>query len=72
MGSFLHFYFNFEFPLPVQIPPVKDDVLRNLVRASLVVQWLGVCLPMQGTWVRAVVREDPTCRGAARPVRHNC
>ncbi|KAJ8798871.1 hypothetical protein J1605_000028 [Eschrichtius robustus] len=40
-------------------------------RASLVAQWLGVRLPMQGTWVRAPVREDPTCRGAARPVSHN-
>ena len=26
---------------------------------------------MQGTRVRALVREDPTCRGAAKPVRHN-
>ena len=26
---------------------------------------------MQGTWVRAMVREDPTCRGATKPVRHN-
>ena len=25
---------------------------------------------MQGT-VRALVREDPTCRGATKPVRHN-
>ena len=23
---------------------------------------------MQGTWVRALVREDPTCRGANKPV----
>ena len=30
-------------------------------------QWLGVHLPMQGTRVRALVREDPTCRGAAGP-----
>ena len=28
--------------------------------ASLVVQWLRICLPMQGTWVRALVWEDPT------------
>ena len=28
-------------------------------------------LPMQGTWVRALVREDPTCHGATKPVRHN-
>ena len=26
---------------------------------------------MQGTWVQALVREDPTCRGATKPVRHN-
>ena len=38
---------------------------------SLVAQWLRVCLPMQGTRVRALVWEDPTCRGATRPVSHN-
>ena len=37
-------------------------------RASLVVQWLRVRLPMQGTRVRAPVQEDPTCRGVAGPV----
>ena len=31
-------------------------------------QWLRVCLPMQGTRVRALIWEDPTCRGAAGPV----
>ena len=25
-------------------------------------QWLRIHLPMQGTWVRALVREGPTCR----------
>ena len=45
---------------------------RVLTRASLVAQWLRICLPMQGTWVRALVWEDPTCRGATRPVSHNC
>ena len=39
--------------------------------ASLVAQWLRICLPIQGTRVRALVWEDPTCRGATRPVRHN-
>ena len=39
--------------------------------SSLVAQWLRICLPMQGTWVWALVREDPTCRGAAKPVCHN-
>ena len=37
-------------------------------RASLVVQWLRIRLPMQETQVRALVREDPTCRGATKPV----
>ena len=40
-------------------------------RTSLVVQWLRIRLPMQGTRVRALVREDPTCRGATKPVCHN-
>ena len=40
-------------------------------RASLVAQWLGICLPMQGTRVRALVWEDPTCRRATKPVSHN-
>ena len=26
---------------------------------------------MQGTQVQALVREDPTCRGATKPMRHN-
>ena len=26
---------------------------------------------MQGTRVRALVWDDPTCRGATKPVRHN-
>ena len=40
-------------------------------RASLVAQWLRICLPMQGARVRALVWEDPTCRGAAGPMSHN-
>ena len=38
---------------------------------SLAVQLLGIRLPMQGTCVQALVREDPTCRGATEPVCHN-
>ena len=38
---------------------------------SLVVQWLRIRLPKQGTRVRALVQEDPTCRGATKPVHHN-
>ena len=28
---------------------------------SLVEQWLRIRLPMQGTWVQSLAREDPTC-----------
>ena len=41
------------------------------IGTSLVAQWLRIHLPMQGTRVPALVREDPTCRGATKPVRHN-
>ena len=47
-------------------------VRKQCLGASLVAQWLGICLPMQGTRVRALVWEDPTCHGATRPVSHNC
>ena len=40
-------------------------------QGSLVVQWLRICLPMQGTRVRTQVQEDPTCRGATKRVRYN-
>ena len=26
---------------------------------SLVAQWLRICLPIQGIWIQALVREDP-------------
>ena len=39
--------------------------------ASLVAQWLRIHLLMQETQVRALVREDPTCRGATKPASHN-
>ena len=42
------------------------STLKIFARASLVAQWLRIRLPMQGTRVRALVREDPTCCGAAK------
>ena len=36
-------------------------------RASLLVQWWGVCLPTQGTRIQSSVWEDPTCQGATGP-----
>ena len=46
-------------------------LFKRCVGASLVAQWLRICLPMQGTRVRALLWEDPTCRRATEPVHHN-
>ena len=53
------------------IPKPKTPQKNKITGASLVAQWLRICLPIQGTRVRALVWEDPTCRGATRPVTHN-
>ena len=39
-------------------------------RASLVVQWLRICLVMQGTPVWSLVQEDLTCLRATKHVSH--
>ena len=57
--------------LPSFLPSMSKVVLNINHRASLVTQWLKIRLPMQGTQVRALVQEDPTCRGATKPMRHN-
>ena len=58
-------------------PPRLQTILQSynnqnsMIGTSLVVQWLRIRLPMQGTRVRALVWEDPTCCGATKPVSHN-
>ena len=54
------------------LTPVRMALIIIALWASLVAQWLRVCLLVQGTRVRALVWEDPTCHGAAGPVSHNC
>ena len=49
----------------------NTNLINILWETSLVAQWLRICLPMQGTQVWSLVREDPTCHGATNPVRHN-
>ena len=49
----------------------KHTLKMNTSGTSLVVQWLRIHLPMQGTQVQALVQEDPTCQGATKPMRHN-
>ena len=38
---------------------------------SLVVQWLRICLLVQGTQVPSLVREDDMCCEATQPAHHN-
>ena len=42
-------------------PIILFGILRLEGRASLVVQWLRICLSVQETWVQSLVWEDPTC-----------
>uniref|UniRef100_A0A8C0I715 Secretory carrier-associated membrane protein n=1 Tax=Balaenoptera musculus TaxID=9771 RepID=A0A8C0I715_BALMU len=73
------FYQDFSVDIPVEFQKTVKIMYylwialsnRKGSGASLVAQWLRICLPMQGTRVRALVWEDPTCRGATEPVSHN-
>ena len=49
----------------------KGSRLNQKEGASLVAQWLRILLPMQGTRVRALVQEGPTCHGATKPLCYN-
>ena len=40
-------------------------------RASLVVHWWRIHLPVLETWVQSLVQENPTCHGPAKPMNHN-
>ena len=50
---------------------INSKYIKELNGVSLVAQWLRIHLPMQGTRVRALVQEDPTCHRATKPVCHN-
>ena len=45
---------------------------KQVLGLPWVVQWLRICLSMQGTWIQSLVWEDYTCRGATKPMCHNC
>ena len=38
---------------------------------SMVVKWIGMNLPMQGTQVRSLVQKGPTSCRATKPMCHN-
>ena len=46
-------------------------IKNSLVGTSLVVQWLRICLTIQGIWVQSLVWKDRTCHGATKPMHHN-
>ena len=50
---------------------IRETQIKTKMRASLAVQWLRICLATQRTLVWSLVQEDPTCRGATKPVHHN-
>ena len=55
----------------LNIKKTNSSIKKWQKGTSLVAQWLRICLPVQGTQVQALVRGDPTCHGATKPVRHN-
>ena len=64
-------YYDPEIPL-LGIYLEKTIIQKRYVHGtSLVVQWLRIRLPVQGTRVRALLWEDPTCHGATKPMSHN-
>ena len=54
---------------PITSNEIETEKSSN--RVSPVAQWLRIHLPMQGTQVRALVQEDPTCCRATKPMQHN-
>ena len=63
-----------------QVNPKKHVIFENTWKrktknkktgTSLVAQWLRIRLPIQWTWVRVLVLEDPTCHEATMPLHHN-
>ena len=64
----LYFLLNFSITLKYsENQPVKSWVNWT----SLVVQWLRIHLPVQGTQEPSLVWEDSTRQGATKPMNHN-
>ena len=50
------------------IPPPTHLLVfaKHFPQTSLGIQWIRICLPTQGTWVRSQVPEDSACHGATK------
>ena len=46
----------------------KVSIIKNHRRTSLMLQWLGILLPVKGIQVQFLVWEDPTGQGATKPM----
>ena len=64
-----HFYKSLFWSLHFLMPPSAVDNYRSKTRIWDFpgVQWLRVCLPRRGTWVRFLVWDDSTCCTATEP-----
>ena len=49
----------------------KVSIIKSHRRTSPMLQWLGILLPVKGMQVQFLFWEDPTCRGATKPMCRN-
>ena len=49
----------------------RKQLFKDTHRTPLVVQWLRIHLPMQGTWIWSLIQKYSTCCRAAKPMHHN-
>ena len=52
------------------LQPADRTVTKHKPGTCLLIQWIRICLPIQGTQVRSLVGEEPTCCGATKPLCH--
>ncbi|XP_059761837.1 bromodomain-containing protein 7 isoform X5 [Balaenoptera ricei] len=52
---------------PMDFSTMKEKIKNNDYQSIEELKWLRIRLPVQETRVRALVREDPTCRRATKP-----
>ena len=47
--------------MKLQMAKNSQKPFKKIGGTSLVVQWIGICLPKQGTRALSLVQEDSTC-----------
>ena len=57
--------------VPTQVSRSRESAWRQASIESIGLQWISVCLPMQGTQVQFLVWENSTCHRATKPVHHS-